>query len=353
MLRLFFSVRVLLGVLGVAGFSVSCAMPGDPALTVPREGKPLDNRVAVVYSKKYGIRLAGLEKLHPFDIGKYHKIYDALRQDGLLKDEDVYVPAPLTDAQVRTVHTEGFLQSLGSSRTVATYLEAPALKGVPHFLMKRGVLNPLRKGAGGTLVAAECALKFGVGINIAGGYHHAKPDAGEGFCVFADIPITIQLLREAGKIKRVLVVDLDVHQGNGTVVCLKDDPESYTFSIHQKEIYPVPKEKGDRDVEIGHGTTDEVYLKLLRKHLPEVFAASKPDMVFIVAGCDTLAGDPLATCAMTPEGVARRDLITVKECLKRKVPVVVTLGGGYSAEAWRTQYLSLKGIIEEAKKGTD
>lgn len=322
------------------------------ALRVPKQGEPVAGKVAVVYSQKYRIRLGGMEKLHPFDIGKYDKIYGQLAEDGLLTEKQVYVPTALTDEQVKLVHSEGFLESLKSSRTVARYLEAPTLGVLPQAMLTNGVLKPLRTGAGGTLVATEAALKHGIGINLAGGYHHAKPEVGEGFCVFADIPIAIRSLRAEGKLGRALVVDLDVHQGNGTIVCLQGDEKSYTFSIHQNNIYPIPKEDGDHDVEILGGTGDDKYLALLKEELGKAFDASKPDIVFIVAGCDTLEGDPLASCTMTPEGVAKRDFYVVQESRKRGLPVVMTLGGGYSKQAWRAQYLSVRGILEAAKNGT-
>lgn len=321
-------------------------------LRSPKVGEPVAGKVAVVYSREYRIRLGGMEKLHPFDIGKYDKIYGQLAEDGLVSPAQIYVPSALTDEQVKLVHTAGFLESLHSSRTVARYLEAPTLGVLPRAMLANGVLEPLRTGAGGTLVATEAALKHGIGINLAGGYHHAKPEVGEGFCVFADIPIAIRSLRGEGKIGRALVVDLDVHQGNGTIVCLQDDRESYTFSIHQDDIYPIPKEKGDHDVAIAGGTGDASYLALLKVELKKALETSKPGIVFMVAGCDTLEGDPLASCTMTPEGVAQRDFHVVQECRKRGLPVVMTLGGGYSKQAWRAQYLSVRKILEAAKNGT-
>jgi histone deacetylase 11 len=325
---------------------VSCASDETPSLTQPREGKPLNGKVAVVYSENYGIHLGGLERLHPFDIRKYRRIYEALEKQGVLTAADVHVPAELAPRQIRMVHTEGFVESLKNPAQVAEYLEAPATKMLPRQVLENGVLRPFRTASGGTLLAAREALKYGVGINLGGGYHHAKPDRGEGFCIYADIPIAIRILRDEKKIGRVLVADLDVHQGNGTIVCTKDDPETYTFSIHQRGIYPIPKEKGDRDVEIPPGTTDAEYMAILKRELPKVLAKSRPKLVFVVAGCDTLRGDPLASVSMTPEGVARRDLYVVDACLRRNIPVVLTLGGGYSKDAWKTQFQSVKGIIE-------
>jgi histone deacetylase 11 len=342
---------VSIAVHGIWAVSVaSCALDEIPSLTQPRDGKPLNGKVAVVYSENYGIHLGGLERLHPFDIRKYRRIYEALENQGVLSAADVYVPAELAPRQIRMVHTAKFVESLKDPAQVAGYLEAPATKMLPRRVLENGVLRPFRTASGGTILAAREALKYGVGINLGGGYHHAKPDHGEGFCIYADIPIAIRVLREEKKIGRVLVVDLDVHQGNGTIVCTKDDPQTYTFSIHQRGIYPIPKEKGDRDVEIPPGTTDLEYLAILKRELPKALTKSRPKVVFVVAGCDTLRGDPLASVFMTPEGVVQRDLYVVDTCLRRKIPVVFTLGGGYSKDAWKTQLKSVKSIIERGER---
>jgi len=313
----------------------------------PRDGKPLGNRVAVVYSSRYQICLAGFERLHPFDIYKYARIYKALVRDGLLKSEDVYVPEPVSEEDILRVHTREFLESLRSSRAVAMYLEAPAIRYLPSGIVKRGVLRPFRYATGGTLLASRLALRYGIAINIGGGYHHAKPDVGEGFCVYADMPIAIRALQDEGKIRRALVIDLDVHQGNGTAVCLANDDATYTFSIHQGNIYPIPKAKSDLDVELAAGTGDEAYLSILSAHLDKVFEEAKPEIVFFQAGCDTLAGDPLASLKMTEEGIVRRDVMVIDACAQRNVPVVMTLGGGYSSAAWRVQFKSIRRIVRK------
>lgn len=312
----------------------------------PREGSALNKRVAIVYSSRYQIGLAGLERLHPFDIHKYVHIYTRLVKDGLLKPQEVYVPEPISEEAILRVHTRAFLESLKSSRTVAAYLEVPAVGVLPACMLRRGVLRPFRCATGGTLLAARRALQCGIGVNIGGGYHHAKPDAGEGFCIYADIPIAIRTLQAEGKIRRALVIDLDVHQGNGTAICLADDDETFTFSMHQRDIYPVPKEKSDLDIELEAGADDETFLRILSENLPALFERARPDIVFLVAGCDTLAGDPLASLKMTEKGIVRRDMMVIGACVRRGTPVVMTLGGGYSANAWRAQYASVRGIIQ-------
>ena len=313
----------------------------------PRPGKNLNDKIAVVYSSAYEINLAGLEKLHAFDIKKYSKIYRQLLDDKLLTPEQVHVPAEITREEILTVQTEAFLKSLKSSSTIARYTEANVLAILPAATLEAGVLRKFRRASGGTLLAARQALDCGIAINIGGGYHHAKPEIGEGFCVYADVPIAIRVLQEEKKISRALVIDLDVHQGNGTAVCLADDPETFTFSIHQGDIYPLPKEESDLDVEVDAGTGDKEYIALLSKHLDPVIEKAKPDIVFYVAGCDTLEGDPLANLQMTPAGIVKRDTMVIEACAKRNIPVVMTLSGGYSKNAWGAQYLSIAHLIRE------
>jgi histone deacetylase 11 len=310
-------------------------------------GKPLGNRVAIVYSSNYLISLLGLEKLHPFDIKKYAKIQSALIKDKLLKAEDFYSPEYISDKDILRVHTSSFLKSLKSSKTVARYTEAPAMAYIPNSILTNGVIMPFRYATGGTLLASRLALRYGIAINIGGGYHHAKPSKGEGFCIFADMPIAIRVLQSEDKIKRALVIDLDVHQGNGTAVCLADDNTTFTFSMHQGNIYPIPKEQSDLDIELDSGTDDKTFLATLAKHLDKIIEKSKPDIVFLQAGCDTLDGDPLASLKMTAKGIAKRDMMVIDACAKHKIPVVMTLGGGYSSTAWQVQFNSIRDIINK------
>ena len=303
-------------------------------------------RVSLVYSPRYTIKLAGLEKLHPFDIAKYDKIHQQLLADGVIDANATQEPTALTDQDLLLVHTADYLERLKVRKNICEYLEADVLKWVPLSL-EHHVLQPFRLASGGTLLAARHSLESGIGINLGGGYHHAKPDIGEGFCVYADVPIAVRKLQNEGLIKKALVIDVDVHQGNGTALCLADDDLTFTFSMHQGDIYPIPKEVSDLDVELSGGEGDEEFIATLEQHLDSVFDQSDADICFIVGGCDTLEGDPLARLMMTHEGIKNRDAIIVKNCVKRKIPVVLTLSGGYSQDAWRAQYLSVRNLIEK------
>lgn len=324
-------------------FLLSCS--GASKEQVPQTA----SSIPIVYSAHYKISLLGLEKLHPFDIGKYDKIYNQLRTDNFIDSNALHKPLKLTDEQLKLIHSEDYLNNLKDPKKVARYLEAPMLKKVPKELMRTHIVDRFKLASGGTIKAAELALADGYAINLGGGYHHAKPTTGEGFCIIADVPIAIKHLQKEGKIKRALIIDTDVHQGNGTIACLPNDPTTFTFSMHQGNIYPIPKEKGDKDIELQAGMGDKEYLAILERELPKLFKNAKPDIVFHVAGCDALNGDPLAHLKMTHEGIAKRDLMIAKACHKYQVPYVMTLSGGYSKGAWKAQYKGIVAVIKWAK----
>lgn len=324
-------------------FSPRVSNSGSIEPEEPQEQLPF--RASVVYSPGYLIDIGGIEKLHPFDIRKYEKIHEALKSDGLIRDTDTLNPPEVTQDELLLIHSEAYLQSLQVRTKLVKYLEAGALMFAPVSL-DQAVLKPFRYSTGGTIMASRAALQNGIGINIGGGYHHAKPEIGEGFCVYADVPIAIRQLQKENLIKTAVVIDVDAHQGNGTIRCLDQDDSTFTFSMHQGNIYPVPKEVGDRDVELAPGTGDLKYMEIMEEHLEEILDQSKADICFIVGGCDTLSGDPLASLAMTHEGIVKRDARIIEACHKRNLPVVLTLSGGYSPDAWKAQHLSIKHILE-------
>ena len=306
------------------------------------------SNIPVVYSPTYKISVFGMEKLHPFDIAKYDKIYNGLKKDGYVTKQSVIDPPEVTREQMLLIHSEAYLKSLKDTKHVASYLEAPQLKVIPDSLIDSMIVSRFRRASGGTIVAARQALKAEskMAFNLGGGFHHAKPERGEGFCIIADVPIAIRVLQKEKLIKRALIIDTDIHQGNGTIVSLKSDPSTYTFSMHESGIYPVPKEKGDEDIGLKMGITDTEYLAILKSRLASLFVKSKPDIVFHVAGCDALAGDPLASGKMTYEGIRKRDAMIVAACKKHGVPYVMTLSGGYSKGAWNAQYKSIRALME-------
>lgn len=307
----------------------------------------MQKRYAITYSDPYLIRLGGLEKLHPFDTHKYLRIHEGLVRDGMADTQTTHAPEPLSEGDLLRVHTRRYLDSLKSAAGVSEALEFPQIANLPPSVLADAVVTPHRTASGGTLLAARLASSgFPVSVNLGGGYHHAMPDRGEGFCLFADVPVAIRCLQAEGKIRRALVVNLDVHQGNGTAVIFSDDERVFTFSMHQRDIYPVPKALSDLDVELDAGTGDSEYLSLLSEHLPETFKLSDPEIVFFLAGCDVLADNPLAGLSLTERGVVERDWTVIDSCIRKNLPVVMTLAGGYSKDSWRVQHHSLRNILQ-------
>lgn len=311
----------------------------------PRSGKMVHDRVAVVYSSGYQVRLGRLQRLRSADIRKYERIYRALVDKNIFAPDDVFVPEELTPQQLLLVHTADYLESLKNPESVARYLGVPGAEAFGDKALEMRVLRPFRLISGGTLLAARQALDVGIGINIGGGYHHAQPQNGDEFCIYADVPIAIRQLQKDGVIRRALVIDLDARPGNGIVACCADDPDIYTFSMHGEGHQAFTGKRVDGHVELPAGTGDAAYLAQLSLRLPRILASASPDIVFYIAGCDTLAGDPVGHLAMTNAGIAKRDRMVIDACTSRNVPVAMTLGAGYSDDAWKAQYISLREII--------
>jgi len=196
-----------------------------------------------------------------------------------------------------------------------------------------------RLAAQGTLEAARAALEYGLAANLAGGTHHAFPAHGEGFCLLNDVAVAIRVLRRDGRVRRALVVDLDVHQGNGTAAIFEGDPEVFTFSMHGERNYPLQKMRSTLDVGLADGIGDDEYLELLARHLDGVFAAFVPDIVLYLAGVDPVRGDRYGRLALSDDGIARRERQVLEACRARGLPLVITIAGGYAPTPGRTAAL--------------
>jgi len=187
-----------------------------------------------------------------------------------------------------------------------------------------------RRSVGATIAAAHAALDDGVAANLAGGTHHAFADRGEGFCVFNDVAVAARALQRDQLARRIAIVDLDVHQGNGTAAIFAGDPSVFTFSMHGEKNFPFKKEVSDLDVPLADGTGDEEYLSLLQSHLHDVLNRHQPDFVFYLAGADPFEGDRLGRIKMTINGLKRRDEIVMEACTRARLPVAISMSGGYA-----------------------
>ena len=260
---------------------------------------------------------------HRFPIAKYALLRDAVLASGLVAPAHLHEPERASVESLRLVHTERYVQAVLSG----TLSDAEQRRiGLPwsESLVERSF-----RAVGGTCEAATAALDLGVTMNLAGGTHHAFPDHGEGFCVFNDAAVAIRSLQRTGRIRRVAVIDLDVHQGNGTHAIFTGDPSVFTFSMHGGRNYPFHKVPGSLDVELPDGTGDDAYLGALGEALPRVLSASAPDLAIYLAGADSHQGDRLGRLCLTFDGLARRDVMVLDACREVGIPVAITIAGGY------------------------
>lgn len=267
---------------------------------------------------------------HPFPMPKFSALRRILEAEGLLRSQDVVEPeeAPLDD--LRLIHTEEYVRALA---TGSLSVAAERRLGLPWSAQ---LLRRSRLAVTGTLNAARMALADGIAANLAGGTHHACPDHGEGFCVFNDVGIAIRRLQGDGRLRRAMIVDLDVHHGNGNAIVFGPeapgggDPDVFTMSMHGAKNFPIRKPASDLDVPLPDGMHDEAYLDLLARHLPEAIERARPDLVFYLAGVDPVVGDRYGRLRMTRAGIHRRDGLVLETMRRRGIPVAMLLSGGYA-----------------------
>ncbi|WP_169979555.1 histone deacetylase family protein [Tautonia rosea] len=301
--------------------------------------------VPLIYHPRFNITAFGLERLHPFDSQKYRHIHDALVARGLRRPSDFTRPSPVTQADLLKVHTPEYLRSLRRSEVLARILEVPVVRRIPTWLLDRRVLRPMRYAVGGTLLACRLALEHGVAINLGGGYHHAGSDRGGGFSAYADVPLGALILHEEGRIGRVLVVDLDVHQGDGTASVFRNWSWASILDLYEDDLFPFPKEPVDVPLPVPAGLSGIEYLDIVRDHLPGSFDAHRPDLIIYNAGSDPFEGDPLARLRLSGNDLAERDLLVVTMARERGIPVAMVLSGGYSPQSWRIHTDAIEGIL--------
>ncbi len=260
---------------------------------------------------------------HRFPIEKYRLLRFALLRNGVVRDDELHEPPMPSAETLMLAHTHEYVEAVLNG----TLSEFQIRKiGFPYSkaLVKRSLAT-----VGGALAAAEEALRSGVSGNLAGGTHHAFADSGEGYCVFNDLAVVTKYLLTVQKVRRVAIVDLDVHQGNGNSAILGGRDDVFIFSMHGAKNYPFRKVPSTIDIDLPDGTGDKDYLAILKDYLPKVFAF-KPDIVLYQAGVDPLKEEALGRLSLTHEGLQERDRIVLKECRKHGIPVSLALGGGYA-----------------------
>jgi acetoin utilization deacetylase AcuC-like enzyme len=260
---------------------------------------------------------------HRFPIEKYALLRERVIADEIVALEHVHDPPRVSRDDLLLVHTADYVDRFTTGRLASDEIRKLG------FPWSEGLVERSYRAAGGTVEASRHALTHGIAMNLAGGTHHAFPSHGEGFCVFNDVAIAIRALQRDGRIARAAIVDLDVHQGNGTHAIFAGDESVFTFSMHGGRNYPFHKVAGRLDVELADRTGDDEYLDLLARSLPRVLAESRPDLVVYLAGADAHERDRLGRLALTFEGLARRDTIVLEQCREIGIPVLITIAGGY------------------------
>ena len=293
----------------------------------------------VFYSDQF---VLPLPEGHRFPMKKYSMLRGLVAEAGICGPGEMRVPHAVTDEEVLRVHDAGYLD-----RVVAGTLTRQEVRRI-GFPWSERMVERSRRASGGTMGACRAALEDGVAANRAGGTHHAFADRGEGFCVLNDSAIAARTLQAEGLVGNVVVVDTDVHQGNGTAMILRGDPTVFTFSIHGEKNFPFHKEESDLDVGLPDATDDGAYLGALELGLEEALDRAKPTMAIFLAGADPYEGDKLGRLSVTREGLASRDRIVLEACRSLGLPVAVTMAGGYCPRIEETVDIHFQTIKQAA-----
>lgn len=292
----------------------------------------------LVFSPGYAAPLPG----HVFRPDKFRLAFDILIKEKAVAAADVAAPAALSLSDLCLVHTPGWARKCLSGRFAAADSAAAELK-ITKEVVESHLLH-----AGGTVKAVELALRGGVGINCGGGSHHARAGGGRGFCLVNDLALAARKAQTDGGVETVMVVDLDVHQGDGTASIFRGDRSVFTFSAHQPDIYPERKEKSSMDIELARGAGGAAYMRALRRALPAAVARFRPELIIYLAGADVCAGDLLGGLDLSVADLRARDAYVAAICVENGIPLAVTLGGGYRkkpADTARLHAATIKTVL--------
>jgi acetoin utilization deacetylase AcuC-like enzyme len=283
-----------------------------------------------------------LPKGHRFPMVKYSMLRERVARDGICGPGELSTPRAVTNHEILRAHAPGYLK-----RVVSGALTQKEMRRI-GFPWSEKMVERSRRASGGTLGACLAALDEGFAANLAGGTHHAFSDKGEGYCVFNDSAIAARAVQAAGLVERVVVIDTDVHQGNGTAAILRGDPTVFTFSIHGAKNFPFHKEESDLDAPLPDGASDTEFLATLESCLKAALDAADADLAIYLAGADPFEGDRLGRLAVTKSGLAERDRIVLETCRERGIPVAVTMAGGYANEVEDTVEIHFQSIRRAA-----
>ena len=304
-----------------------------------------------------------LPEAHRFPMAKYRRLRERLLAEGVLRPDELRVPDAASWHDLRRVHDPAYLEAAAAGTL------PPEMQRRIGFPWSPEMIERSRRSVGATIAAARAALgevrlkpdttyeasdgtDTGVAANLAGGTHHAFRDRGEGYCVFNDVAVAARVLLTERLVARVVVVDCDVHQGNGTAAIFRDDPSVVTCSFHGANNFPFRKETSDLDVTFADGAGDEEYLSALARHVPALLNAERPDIVFYLAGADPFEGDRLGRLGLTIDGLRERDRLVFDACRDRAIPVAVTMSGGYAPDVEAIVTIHVNTIREASRSAS-
>nr|XP_006628278.2 PREDICTED: uncharacterized protein SYNPCC7002_A1628-like [Lepisosteus oculatus] len=278
----------------------------------------------VVHHSKY---VCDLPPNHRFPMRKFPKVLNFLLKDQIITDKQVCIPEPVSQEALCRVHTEEYVENFITGKTSQKEQKRTG------FVWSKGIVHRCLYETGGTLLAAEIALQRGLASSTAGGTHHAFPSFGAGYCLLNDLAVAAKQWMDSSHPKRkILIVDLDVHQGDGTAYIFRDEPGVFTFSVHCGKNFPVQKQQSDLDISIDEGMMDKDYLNTVETHLPWVLESFRPDVVLYDAGVDPHREDELGKLGLTDEGLYQRDMYVIDAVVRRGIPIATVIGGGYSRD---------------------
>jgi acetoin utilization deacetylase AcuC-like enzyme len=283
-----------------------------------------------------------LPEWHRFPMIKYARLRERVEASGLLGPDDLLIPHAATDEELLLAHDAGYVRKVSAGQLSPDEVRAIG------FPWTASLVERSRRSVGATIEAARLAFDEGVAVNLAGGTHHAYRDHGAGFCVFNDAAVAARVIQEEGRAQRVLIIDCDVHQGDGTASIFADDPTVFTFSIHGAMNYPLQKQSSDLDVELEDGAQDGAYIEALSRGLGLALERSKPDLVFYLAGADPFIYDRLGRLRVSKDGLAERDRLVLGRCSNAGLPVAVAMAGGYAEEVGDTVDIHYRTVVEAA-----
>ncbi len=302
----------------------------------------------IVYHPDYNIDASAFGVSHAFDTTKFGKVLNYLLEQGIVQDGDWQVPGESSREDLLRVHTEGYLDSLHDSERIAFIAEVAELTQFPAALLHQHLLRPFRLATTGSRLAVELAEQHGWAINMGGGYHHAKDNFAHGFCFFADINLAAGDFFDRHPGQRLMVVDLDAHQGNGFEAIFKDDPRVAMLDMYNKDNFPRDYAAAkfiQYPFPLSPQTNTETYLDILNRELPLALDAEHPGMVIYNAGVDIYKEDWLGDLAVSADGIVERDRIVFSACQQRGIPIAMLFSGGYHPESWRIIGRSMAQII--------